>query len=44
MTIAKPLHYRTSPVDYENQNNFINQVIEIKTTLSPYELLAYVRK
>src|SRR5690554_3167182 len=36
--------YETSPVDYENQDNFINQVIEIETTLSPYELLAYCQE
>ncbi len=31
--------YETEPVGYKNQNWFINQVIEIKTTLSPLKLL-----
>jgi 2-amino-4-hydroxy-6-hydroxymethyldihydropteridine diphosphokinase len=31
--------YRTSPVDYEEQDWFINLVIKIKTDLEPVELL-----
>lgn len=31
--------YQTDPVGYEDQNKFLNQVIEIETTLKPVELL-----
>jgi 2-amino-4-hydroxy-6-hydroxymethyldihydropteridine diphosphokinase len=31
--------YRTAPVGYDNQPDFINAVIEIKTNLSPLDLL-----
>lgn len=33
--------YETEPVGYEDQDWFMNVVVEIKTTLSPYELLKY---
>ncbi|OHW62088.1 2-amino-4-hydroxy-6-hydroxymethyldihydropteridine pyrophosphokinase [Andreesenia angusta] len=33
--------YETEPVGYEDQDWFVNVVVEIKTTLSPYELLGY---
>lgn len=32
--------YETAPVGYLNQDNFINQVIELSTSLLPYELLS----
>ena len=32
-------YYRTSPVDYEEQDWFVNLVIKIKTTLDPVDLL-----
>lgn len=31
--------YKTSPVGYDNQDDFINAVTEIETSLSPLELL-----
>jgi 2-amino-4-hydroxy-6-hydroxymethyldihydropteridine diphosphokinase len=34
-------YYETSPVGYLAQANFINQVIEINTDLTPNELLTY---
>lgn len=32
--------YETAPVGYEQQEWFLNVVVEIETTLTPYELLA----
>jgi len=34
--------YRTAPVGYDNQPDFINAVIEIKTNLRPLELLHHL--
>ena len=34
--------YSTAPVGYDNQPDFINAVIEIKTNLSPLELLHHL--
>lgn len=31
--------YETEPVGYENQGNFLNMVIKLKTNLNPYSLL-----
>ncbi len=31
--------YRTSPVDYEDQDWFVNLVVKINTSLGPFELL-----
>lgn len=36
---GKSPFYRTEPVDYEDQDWFVNAVVKIKTGLSPYELL-----
>lgn len=36
--------YETDPVGYENQNCFLNMVIEVNTTFSPHDLLAYLQK
>lgn len=36
--------YETEPVGYEDQDWFMNVVVEIETTLSPYELLEYCQK
>lgn len=33
-------YYRTAPLDYTEQDWFVNTVVEIETTLSPAELLA----
>jgi len=38
--ISKSKVYETSPIENKNQNNFLNQVIEIKTNIQPLELLA----
>jgi 2-amino-4-hydroxy-6-hydroxymethyldihydropteridine diphosphokinase len=35
--------YRTSPVDYEDQDWFVNLVVKIKTTLNPFDLLDKLR-
>lgn len=32
-------YYRTSPVDYKDQDWFVNLVVKIKTELDPFELL-----
>ena len=32
--------YETDPVGYVNQDQFLNMVMELKTTLDPYELLS----
>ncbi len=37
--VKKSSIYETEPVGYENQENFLNQVIEITTQYSPLELL-----
>ncbi|TCK93307.1 2-amino-4-hydroxy-6-hydroxymethyldihydropteridine diphosphokinase [Natranaerovirga hydrolytica] len=36
--------YETEPVGYTNQDDFYNLVIEIQTSLEPYDLLAYVNE
>lgn len=36
--------YETEPWGYEEQPAFLNQVIEAQTTLSPLELLAYLKE
>jgi len=36
--------YETEPMYYENQPKFLNQVIKIKTSLSPEELLSVINK
>ena len=33
--------YETSPVGFLNQNNFLNIVVEIETSLNPFQLLEY---
>ena len=38
--MSKSKVYETSPIENKNQNNFLNQVIEIKTNIQPLELLA----
>lgn len=37
--VKKSSIYETEPVGYENQENFLNQVVEITTQYSPLELL-----
>jgi 2-amino-4-hydroxy-6-hydroxymethyldihydropteridine diphosphokinase len=41
---ARSPFYRTEPVDYVNQEWFINAVIKIVTNLAPHDLLARTRK
>ena len=36
--------YRTQPVGYENQPWFFNQVVEISSSLNPYELLRLIKE
>lgn len=36
---AQSSFYKTEPVDFENQNDFINAVLEIKTSLEAQQLL-----
>src|SRR5699024_11805447 len=33
--------YETDPVGYTDQADFLNMIIEVETTLSPMDLLAY---
>ena len=35
--------YRTSPVDYKDQDWFVNLVIKIETSLDPFELLGKIQ-
>ena len=35
--------YRTSPVDFKDQDWFVNLVVKIKTTLDPFGLLAKIQ-
>ena len=35
--------YETEPVGYDNQDWFLNSVIEVKTILAPEELLAFLQ-
>ena len=37
--LRKSSLYRTEPIGFAEQNWFVNAVVEIRTTLSPYELL-----
>lgn len=42
--IKESIILENSPILYENQNDFLNQIIEIKTTLDPYRLLKELKK
>ncbi|MCL2154664.1 MAG: 2-amino-4-hydroxy-6-hydroxymethyldihydropteridine diphosphokinase [Leptospirales bacterium] len=42
--IAKSSIKETKPVDYEDQPDFLNQVIKIATELTPIELLSALKK
>jgi 2-amino-4-hydroxy-6-hydroxymethyldihydropteridine diphosphokinase len=35
--------YRTSPVDYKDQDWFVNLVVKIKTALNPFDLLEEIK-
>lgn len=41
--IKKSKTYITSPMENENQENFLNQVILVETKLFPYDLLKYLK-
>ncbi|MEH7803164.1 MULTISPECIES: 2-amino-4-hydroxy-6-hydroxymethyldihydropteridine diphosphokinase [Bacillus] len=36
--------YETTPVGYENQDDFLNMAVKISTSLRPYELLTLTQK
>lgn len=40
---AQSSFYKTEPVDFENQNDFINAVLEIKTSLDAEKLLSVLQ-
>ena len=42
--IAKSSIRETKPVDYEDQPDFLNQVIKIETELTPIDLLSVLKK
>ena len=42
--MARSSFYRTEPVDYNDQDWFVNTVVKIKTTDSPHELLDRLKK
>jgi 2-amino-4-hydroxy-6-hydroxymethyldihydropteridine diphosphokinase len=42
--IAKSSIKETKPVDYEDQPDFLNQVIKIETELTPIDLLSVLKK
>ena len=41
--LSKSKIYKTSPMENKNQDYFLNMVINIKTTLKPFELLTYIK-
>jgi len=41
---AQSSFYKTEPVDVEDQNDFINAVVEIKTTIEPHQLLDVLQR
>lgn len=41
--ISESKIYKTSPMENENQDYFLNMVINIKTVLKPIELLTYIK-
>ncbi|RPF51225.1 2-amino-4-hydroxy-6-hydroxymethyldihydropteridine diphosphokinase [Aquisalibacillus elongatus] len=42
--IQKSSIYETAPVGYTDQADFLNMVIEVQTTLMPFDLLTYCQK
>ena len=42
--IAQSRVYTTEPVDYKNQDWFINMVVKLETALDPFELLDQIEK
>jgi 2-amino-4-hydroxy-6-hydroxymethyldihydropteridine diphosphokinase len=42
--IKQSSYYETAPIGYEQQEWFLNIVIEVETTLTPYELLSLCNK
>jgi len=41
--ISKSRVYETSPMENFNQKDFLNQVIKLKTTLDPLDLLSFIK-
>ncbi|MPW25080.1 2-amino-4-hydroxy-6-hydroxymethyldihydropteridine diphosphokinase [Alkalibaculum sp. M08DMB] len=41
VVLKKSSYYKTEPIGYENQDWFLNMVVEVETTLEPKELLQY---
>jgi 2-amino-4-hydroxy-6-hydroxymethyldihydropteridine diphosphokinase len=42
--VARSSLYRTAPVGYDNQPDFINAAVELQTALTPHELLRQLLK
>ena len=42
--VAKSVIYQTPPCGYENQPDFLNQVLSTRTSLSPENLLALIKQ
>ena len=40
--LAQSRIYKTEPVDYEDQNWFINMMVKLETALDPFQLLDYI--
>ena len=42
--VKKSSFYKTAPVDFESDNDFVNAVIQVKTKLSAYQVLKQTKK
>ena len=40
--LAQSRIYKTEPVDYKNQNWFVNMVVKLETALDPFQLLDHI--
>ena len=41
--LAQSRIYKTEPVDYEDQNWFVNMMIKLETALDPFQLLDHIK-
>ena len=41
--LAQSRIYKTEPVDYEDQNWFVNMVVKLETALDPFQLLDHIK-
>jgi 2-amino-4-hydroxy-6-hydroxymethyldihydropteridine diphosphokinase len=41
--LAQSRIYKTEPVDYEDQNWFVNMVVKLETALDPFKLLDHIK-